>query len=295
MRVKHLNIAERLEDDVGLVRVLGPEIPGLVVLIERHVTEDQNGRTFWHFCQIFFHPVQLRSAKSKASLAGVIDIACHFHTLLRAQFAAGPEIVQIAAVQGHDVRALVVKRVIRPGAPDHVLHVVLAHVQVPVVLSRQIMDLWLQPRDDFFKILELLQRAVGDCIAKIHHKIGRRVHRIDLLDGRLQPDFHRAVFLAHGVAVSEDGESEIFKGRTCKSRTRKQHGRQGRCRQGGTRKAKRLDETPAAPAGGQRISAAVVHQAFAGKTGRENRSIRGRIQVFLVYSFHGNLPPLIPE
>ena len=170
------------------------------------------------------------------------------------------------------------------------LHVVLAHVQVPVVLTGQIVSFWFESGDDVFEILELLDRTVGDGVTQVHHEIGRRVHRVDLLDGRLQPDFHGVIFLPHGMAVSEDREREILYSGTCNGRGREQQGRQGRCRQGGARQPQRLDESPAAPARGQRIPTAVVHIAFARDAGGENLEIRLlRIQVLPVYRFHDHL------
>ena len=127
-----VTLLERLEDRLHLVRVLRPEVPRPVVLVERRVAEDDDRRLLVHLGQVLLQPLALLGADLEAGLDAVVQAGDDLHALHGRSPRSVQKSFSHARVEHHEVHALVVERV---GGRAEQLAPLLAHVEEPVVLA----------------------------------------------------------------------------------------------------------------------------------------------------------------
>ena len=92
--VDHGHVLELLEDRLHLVGVVGPEVPVLVVLVERRVREDDERRARRHLGEVVLQPLALLGADLEAGSAmplsspATVRMRC-----IGRQLARGPEVL----------------------------------------------------------------------------------------------------------------------------------------------------------------------------------------------------------
>jgi hypothetical protein len=204
--VDHDHRLEAREDRLDLLGVVGPEVPGLVQLVERRVREDDHGPVRGHALQVLGEPLALFVADAEGALHSVVEPGHRLHPLLGRQLSRCPEILLDHAVQHHEVDALVLERI--RGLAEQ-LAPLLAHVEVPIVLADHHAQRRLDVLQDLGAERELAGLAELRQVAPVEHEVGLRIHAVDVVHGPQQLVDEAVVELAFvEVRVGDIGEGE---------------------------------------------------------------------------------------
>src|SRR6056297_1509808 len=206
MAMDHDRAVEAVEHRLDLGGVLRPEIPGLVVVVERRVGEDDDrGRRVDGF-EVASQPLPLLGPDLETALDSVVEPGHGLHSLHGRHAALGPEILLDHAVQRDEVDPLVVERV---GRVSEELSPFFAHVEIPIVLAHHHLHGHVELTQDLGPELELLRLAELGEISTIDHEIGLGVEALDVVDGaqELRDEAIVEVALVE-MGVGDVGEAE---------------------------------------------------------------------------------------
>ena len=206
--VDHGHGLEGGEESLHLVGVVGPEIPGLVDLVERRVREDHDRRFRRDLREVVLQPLALRVAHGEAPPVRVVELGHGQHPLHGGELGPRPEVLVHDRVEDDQVDALVLEGV---GRLAEEVAPFLAQVEIPVVLAHHHPHGGLERLQDLGALFELLRLPELGEIAAVQDEVRLRVQGVDVVHG-LQDRADEALVerSLEEVAVGDIGEAEAL-------------------------------------------------------------------------------------